>query len=241
MNALATFSAVEYGDAPPPMRSDRAELQEAHLSGVFVRRLIGLDTVVITKTRAGFDRAAVDACQAVVRECTRIGRVKFLVFDFAQVDEAGDSASESFGDLVSQVANLIMLTPVVSIALARGPMRGADLELALACNILVGEEGSSFRFDADPLASVRTYAFLAQKIGFVRAERLMDNARVLDAAEMQELMLLKEVLDAGAAARSLPDVMRKYIRRHNFFYGMHRAQRISAPYIHEFEPPARFS
>ena len=241
MNALATFSVSEHDGPPPSLRAERAGQEDAHLSGVIVRRLIGLDTVVISKTRPGFSRAAVEACAAVVRECARSSQVKFLVFDFAQTNEAGDGAGDGFGDLVSQVANLILLTPVVSIAIARGPMRAADLELALACNIMISEEGASFRFDVDPLASVRTYAFLAQKIGFVRAERLMENGQLLDPAGMQVLMLLKDILEPGATAKRLSEVMRKYLRRHNFFYGMHRAQRIAAPYIHQFDPPARFS
>jgi enoyl-CoA hydratase/carnithine racemase len=242
MNALATFPAIDLGEAPMSMRTDSSELlSEGVSSDVSVRRLIGLDTIVVSKSEPGFDAAAVEVCLSAVRECARGGRVKFLMFDFAQTEEADAEAADGFGELVSQVANLILRTSIVSIAVTRGPMRGADLELALACNILIGEEGATFKFDADPLASVRTYAFLAQKIGFVRAERLMENAQVLDTEEMKALMLLKEVLAPGSVAQGLSDVMRKYLRRHNFYYGMHRAQRITSPYVHQFDAPAQFS
>lgn len=198
-----------------------------------VRRLAEFEAVVVTKTVPGFDRNTVETAVRVVRETARLTDVKFLVLDFAHEGEANDEPAEGFSELVSQIANLVLYAPIVTVAVARGPLRGADLELALACNMLTGEEAARFSFDADPLVSIRTYAFLAQKIGFVRAERLMENGQVLGAAEMRDLLLLKEVLETGSGLKGLDGFLRRNLRRHNSSYGIYRAQRIATPLVAE--------
>ena len=116
-----------------------------HLSARLVsRRLDGLDALVVTKFVAGFDDACVDALRRIVGDAAagRPGRLKFLIFDFAH-REAGESAGgEGFEALVSEAANLILEAPVVSVAWSRGYMAGADLELARACRMIVGQGGA---------------------------------------------------------------------------------------------------
>ncbi len=135
--------------------------------------------------------------------------------------------------MVGEVANLILRAPVVSVAYVREFISGADLDLALACSMLVCEEGARFSFAADPVVSVTTYALLAQKIGFVRAERLMEREEVLDAAQMRELFLLKETTEAGSGLEGLEKFLHRSVRRHNSAYGIYRAQRIATPLIAE--------
>jgi enoyl-CoA hydratase/carnithine racemase len=157
----------------------------------------------------------------------RLGQLKFIAFDFAHPGDEEAMAGKGFDALVTDLADLILHAPVVSVGYARGSLSGADLELALACSMLVGEECARFSFAADPVSSVRTYGFLARKIGFVRAERLMERGEVLDAAQMRDLFLLKDVVKGGAGLAGLDQFLRHTLRRHNSAYGIYRAQRIA--------------
>jgi enoyl-CoA hydratase/carnithine racemase len=158
----------------------------------------------------------------------RYGQLKFLVVDFAHKGEAGPVGGEHVAALVSEAANLILKAPIVLVANARGPMAGVDLEFALACSMLIGEADVRFSFAADPIVSMGTYVFLAQKLGFVRAERLMERAESVDAQEMHDLLLLKDVADPGAGAEGVTRFLKRTARRYNSCCGIYRAQRMTA-------------
>lgn len=201
--------------------------------GLVERRLDDVDTLIVTKTRAGFDKPMVDALRQIVRDAAagRLGRLKFIVFEFSHDTSGPAIGAEGFHALITEVANLILKAPIVAVACARGHMEGADLEFALACSMLVGERGAQFSFADDPVAAMGVYSFLAQKLGFVRAERLMEGGEVLDADQMQELLLLKDVAEAGEGRAGLETFLRRTARRHNSCYGIYRAQRIAAPAV----------
>ena len=193
-----------------------------------VQRLDDLDTVILTKTMTGFDGACIAELRERLRDAAagRLGRLKFLVMDFAHNGHAGPANSDEFDALITEAANLILSAPIVLIANARGPMAGADIEFALACSMLVGEAGAQFSFAEDPIVSMETYGFLAQKLGFVRAERLMESGEILTAHQMQELLLLKDVIDDSEGLRGF---LAKTARRHNSCYGIYRAHRMASP------------
>ncbi len=199
--------------------------------GLIERRLDDLQTLVVSKTRAGFDRPMVEALRLIVRDAAagRLGGLKFLAFDFCHHSQGHAGGAEGFPALVAEVANLILKAPIVAVACARAHMEGADLEFALACSMLVGERGAQFSFADDPLSATGIYGFLAQKLGFVAAERLMEGAEVLGADEMRALLLLKDVAEPGDGVAALEQFLRRTARRHNSCYGIYRAQRITAP------------
>ena len=205
------------------------------LLGGRVHRLEDVETLILTKSVAGLQPGWVEPTREVVRDAAagRMGRIKFLAFDFAHVGEGEAMAGEGSRGLVGEVANLILKAPIVSIAYVREHVSGADLELALACSMLVCEEGARFSFAADPVDAVATYALLAQKIGFVRAERLMEREEVLNATQMRDLYLLKETTEAGSGLEGLERFLRRTVRKHNSAYGIYRAQRIATPLIPE--------
>ena len=214
---------------------DRIRVSHGFLSdGVAWHRLDHVETLVVTKTVAGFDKACVQALNELIVDARsgRLGPLKFLVLDFAHAGAEDAIGAEGFDSLVSNAADLILDAPIVSIACARAHMTGADLEFALGCSMLIGEQGTEYSFKSDPLTSLGIYGFLAQKIGFVRAERLMERDEVLGVAEMRDLLLLKEVADKGAGLEGLERFLRKRARRHNSCYGIYRAQRIAAPSIY---------
>lgn len=201
-----------------------------------VHRLEDAQSIVIGKQVEGFEPDWLDSARRLVRDAAagRLGPVKFLAFDFAHGGETGRPSDERSARFVGEVATLILRAPVVSVAYVRDYVSGPDLELALACNMLVCEQGARFSFAGDPVVSVATYALLAQKIGFVRAERLMENEQVLDAAQMSELLLVKETTAAGSGMSGLEQFLTRSVRRHNSTYGIYRAQRIATPLITDF-------
>ena len=189
------------------------------------------EALVIRKDFAGLSAEWVAQARQLVRSAVAggFGEIKFLVFDLAAA--AGDEAprSEDAHLLLGEIANLILHAPIVTIAHARKTVGGADLELALACNMLICDEQAAFSFAADPVEAVATYVLLAQKIGFVRAERLMEREDLLSAAQMRELLLLKDTTAPGLGG--LEDFLVRAHRRHNSAAAMYRAQRIATPLI----------
>ena len=232
------LQAAVLGHAPDAWRPaivDPAKTLLSSVEGLSARRVDAFDALVITKTAPGFDQAAVGGLRALVAEAAagRLGVLKFLVFDFAHDGFPLSIAADGFTSLVAEIETLILAAPVVSIACARANLAGADLEFALACSMTVAEADKRFSFAADIAASVGTYGLLAQKIGFVRAERLMETGEIVGAAHLDELMLLKEVLEADGGPDGLDAFVAKMARRYNASYGIYRAQRMAMRPVHD--------
>lgn len=206
------------------------------MSGGLAQRLESAQAIVVSKYVEGLGASWLEQARRLVRDAAagRLGPLKFLAFDFAHANEAGLASDEACARFVGEIATLILRAPLVSVAYVRDYISGADLELALACNMLVCEEGARFSFAGDPVVSVATYALLAQRIGFVRAERLMEGEQVLNAAQMRELLLLKDTTPRGSGMAGLEHFLTRSVRRHNSAYGIYRAQRIATPLITDF-------
>jgi enoyl-CoA hydratase/carnithine racemase len=205
------------------------------VEGLTEHRFGDLDAFVVSKSSPGFSDACIDRLREIIRDAAagRLGHLKFLVFDFAHSGEAGPRGDSAFQALVTEAANLILQVPIVLVANARGLMSGADLEFALACSMLIGEAGARFSFSADPIVSIGTYGFLAQKIGFVRAERLMESGDVLDAQQMHDLLLLKHVTESGAGLDGIASFLTRTAKRYNSCYGIYRAHRMATGAIRD--------
>ncbi|MEI7932528.1 MAG: enoyl-CoA hydratase [Alphaproteobacteria bacterium] len=217
-----------------PVLVDTLPVLVSGVRSLSVRRNETLEAIIVSKTAPGFSRQTVEALRRVVRELAagRLGKVNFLVLDLAHEGFALSTAEEGFDDLLAEIETLILAAPVISIAAARADLAGADLELALACSMMVGREDVRFSFAADLLVSIGAYALLAQKLGFVRAERLMESGEILDANQMRDLCLLKDVLETDGAA-GIEAYLRKTARRHNAWCGVYRAQRVTSPAVHQ--------
>ena len=207
-------------------REDRARNE-----GLIEHRIPALQTLVITKLVAGFDDDCVESLRRIVEDAAagRRGPLKFLVLDFAHHVERDSEGGADFNRLVNDVAQLILRAPIVSVACVRAHFAGADLELALACNMMIAQTGRRFSFAADPTLSLATYGFLSQKIGFVGAERLMENGDSVDAEQMRDLLLVKAILEHGAGFGEVEQYLARTLRRHNSAYAIYRAQRIASP------------
>lgn len=191
--------------------------------------------LVIRKNFAGLSEEWVDQVRQIVKTAADggYGALKFLVFDLAAEGGASAPRGDSAKLLLGEIANLILSASIVTVAHVRRFVEGADLELALACSMMTCEEGARFSFAADPVESVATYALLSQKIGFVRAERLMDQDEPLTAGQMLDLLLLKSTTQSGPGLDGLEALLLRVSRRHNSAAAMYRAQRIATPLIPE--------
>lgn len=195
-------------------------------------RLQDCQALVVSKTGPGLDAETIAALRGVIgaAAAARLGRPKYLVLDFAAPSGgSADAAPEGFDELTGELGNLVLKAPVVPVALVRAPIGGADLELALTCSMVLAETTAVFDFDADPLQALGLYGLLAHKIGFVRAERLMERGHGVSAAEMKDLLLVKELAPAGEGGAVLEAFLQRHMRRHNSFHSIYRAQRIVAP------------
>jgi enoyl-CoA hydratase/carnithine racemase len=191
-----------------------------------------LDALVVTKSLPGFDKASVDTLAALVGAIARgdFAGLKYLVLDFAHRGGAGKTESAmGFEDLVAAHAELILDAPIITIAWARSFMIGADLDFALHCSVLAAQRGARFSFDGDPMALFGVYAALARKIGFVKTERLIENGEILEADDMRDLLVAKDVVEAEAGMAPIERYLRQSARRFNSSQAIFRAQRMATP------------
>lgn len=191
------------------------------------------EALVVSKAGPGFDSASVAAVSAILRSVVagEQGALKFLVFDFAQAGGAITSAPDGFSDMVAANAELIVDTPVISLAWARGAMTGLDFDFAMNCSAIVAEQGARFSFAGDPFDLLGLYAALGRRIGFAKAERLIESDRALAPQEARDLMIVKDVVVAGQGVEGIADYLSQFERRYNASHAIFRARRMAEPPI----------
>ena len=197
--------------------------------------LTNQDFIVLSKDQPGFTpqqiaqfRQAIDAAAEGA-----FGEIRYLILDLASDTPAAAADDPDFLELAGAVETLVRWTTIIPVACVRGQAAGADLELALAANILVSDTNARFSFAVEPTSALGLYGSLARKLGFVSAERLMDQAKTLTAEQMAELFLVKEVLDLGQDMDPLWSFLERIGRRHNSSYAIYRAQCMAAPSIYK--------
>jgi hypothetical protein len=208
-----------------------------------LHRFDDLDTLLVSKLEPGFDPDSVEGLSLLLEHVStdRLQGLKYLVYDFAHRGDGEPTAADGFDELASANARLILDAPVISIGWARTYLKGVDLDFALSCSMIVADRDARFCFEADLTSAVGIYGALAQKLGFMKAERLMENGEVLTAAQMQELGLVKHIVESGQGFGGAESYVRQCGRRHNASYSMFRAQRITAPPVRRQSPAATAS
>jgi len=187
------------------------------------------DTLVVSKRRPGFDAEAVRSLTALLEAIAsgEVAGLKYLVFNFCHDSgKEGAERAAGFDALVSANAELILNAPVITIAWVPSDMRGSDLEFAMSCSSIVALGKAQFHFDQASADSFGLYNALSQKIGFVKAERLFENEKVLGAHEMEELLLAKHASDADESQSGIESYVGWLSRRYNASCGIFRAQRM---------------
>ncbi len=226
-NRLRSFGKLkpEYQNRP----ANPNALAPQHRQILFLSRLTNINTVVIRKISAGFPESCVRTLQQTFGdiEAGRLGELKFVVFDFAHADDRAEPKGSGFERLMERLIDLVVASPVITIAWARGKMRGADLEFALRCSALLADPAATFSFDCAPERIGSLYAVLTRRLGQVRTERLLESGDTLDAAAMRDLCLVKDLVDTHDGLAAIEPYLLCYARRYNGNLAILRAQRMA--------------
>lgn len=191
------------------------------------------EVLVLSKPRRGFSKHELarfaDTLDAAVDG--RFPKARYLVLDFHTAAPDGGFVSPEFNRLAANIETLVSRSPLIAAACVRGRIGGGDLELALACNMMVADMGAEFHFAADQ-GSLGLYGSLATKLGYVFAERIMEQGAILTAEQMKDKLLLRDVLDLSEGLDPLWRFLDRTSRRHNASWAIFRAQRMAAPSIY---------
>lgn len=201
-------------------------------TGVRTHWLRQREALVLSKTRPGFDRASAQKISGVLREIAggEQPQLRFLVFDFAEGAGAA-VAPDGFAEMVAATAELIIDTPVITIAWARSLLAGLDFDFAMNCAAIVAEKDACFSFAGEPFDLFGLYAAVGRRIGFSRTERLIESEQILSAGEARDLMLVRDVVPAQPEFSGISTYLTQFDRHYNASHAIFRAQRMAEPPI----------
>jgi enoyl-CoA hydratase/carnithine racemase len=210
-------------------RAKSSALAPQHRQILFLSRLTNINTVVIRKIAAGFPESCVRILEHTLGdiEAGGLGELKFVVFDFAHARDRAEPPGSGFERLLDRLIDLVVASPVITLAWTRGTMRGADLEFALRCSALLADPAAKFSFDCPPERIGNLYAVLTRRLGLVRAERLLESGETLEAAAMRDLCLVKDLVDTHDGLAAIETYLMCYARRYNGNLAILRAQRMA--------------
>ncbi len=202
-------------------------------AGVRVTWLKQCDALVVSKSRPGFGPAAVEVISDLltVVEKGEFPDLKFLVFDFNHGVGESARAADGFAEMVALNAGLIVDTPVIAVAWVRSFLSGFDFDFAMNCSVIVAETDARFSLAGEPFELFGLYAAIGRRIGFVKAERLIERDAALGAAEARDLMIVKDVVPAQAGHEGISAYLTQFERRYNASHAIFRAQRMAQPPI----------
>jgi len=196
---------------------------------LFLSRLKNINAVVVRKISPGFPEICVRTLEKIFSEIEagRLGELKFVVFDFAHAGDPAEPSGKEFERLTDRLTNLVVASPVITVAWTRGTMQGADLEFALRCSALLADPAAKFSFDCAPERIGNLYAVLTRRLGLVRTERLLESGDTLDATTMRDLCLVKDLVDTHDGLAAIETYLMYYARRYNGNLAILRAQRMA--------------
>jgi enoyl-CoA hydratase/carnithine racemase len=191
------------------------------------------EVLVLSKPRRGFSRQELARFGETVDAAIdgHFPKARYLLLDFHTAAPDAGLVSPEFNRLAANIETLVSRSPLIAAACVRGRIGGSDLELALACNMLVADAGAEFHFAAEQ-GSLGLYGSLATKLGYVFAERIMEQGATLTAEQMKDKLLVREVLDLAEGLEPLWRFLDRTSRRHNASWAIFRAQRMAAPSIY---------
>ena len=95
---------------------------------------------------------------------------------------------------------------VQSIALVQGDALGGGFEIALACNLIVAEEGATLGFPESLFGlfpGMGAYSFLRRRVGGQRAQRMILDAHLYTATELHALGVVDFVVPRGTGIEAV--------------------------------------
>ncbi len=110
--------------------------------------------------------------------------------------------------------------PVTTISLVQGDAMGGGFEAALCNNVVIAERSARFglpevMFNLFP--GMGAYSLLARRVGPVRAERMILDGRLYDAAELHEMGVVDILAEDGEGEKAVYEYMAQHARRRNAF------------------------
>ncbi|MCW2241166.1 enoyl-CoA hydratase [Azospirillum canadense] len=122
------------------------------------------------------------------------------ISEFATV-RADAAQAAAYEEAVSAATDALVQAPVPTVAAVRGVCYGGGLELALCCDLRLGDDTARFRMPGARLGL--GYAFplvqlIVQRVGATAAADLLFSARVLSAADAASLGILQRVEPAAS-------------------------------------------
>jgi len=211
---------------------DEAELSvnDGGLSTIWLK---DRQALVLRKTRPGFDAAAINTITDILSAIDRgeLSEIRYLVYDFAHGVREAPRPAEGFSEIAAENSELIVDTPVITLAWARGLMSGADFDFAMQCSAIVAEKTAHFSFSGDPADLLGLYAAVGRTLGFVKAERLMDSNRALAAEDAHELLIVRDVVEPQPGVAAIERYLAQFGRRYNASHAIFRAQRMVQPVV----------
>lgn len=196
---------------------------------IFLSRLTNINTVVIRKISPGFPDNSVRTLEKICSkiEAGRLNELKFVVFDFAHACDREEPSGRGFERLVDRLIDLVVASPVITLAWSRGKMQGSDSEFALRCSALLADPAAKFSFDCAPERIGNLYPVLTRRLGLVPTERLLESGGTLDAAAMRDLCLVKDLVDTHDGLAAIETYLMCYARRYNGNLAILRAQHMA--------------
>lgn len=215
-----------------PYLHSQSELSvnEGYLSTVWLK---DRQALVLRKTRPGFDAPTIRAITGLLAAIDRgeLNEIRYLVYDFAHGLRESTKPAEGFGDIAAQNSELIVDTPVITLAWARGLMSGSDFDFAMHCSAIVAEKTAHFSFSGDATDLLGLYAAVGRTLGFVKAERLIENNAALTAEEARDLLIVRDVVESQAGIGAIERYLAQFGRRYNASHAIFRAQRMVQPIV----------
>ena len=117
--------------------------------------------------------------------------------------------------------------PVTSISLMQGDAMGGGFEAALCNNVVIAERSARFGlpevlFNLFP--GMGAYSLLARRVGAVRAEKMILDGRLFDAAELHEMGVVDVLAEDGEGEKAVYEYMAKNMRRRNAYQSVLKAR-----------------
>lgn len=189
--------------------------------------------LVLHKTRPGFDAMTIRTITELLAAIDRreLNDIRYLVYDFAHGAREAPKPAEGFGEIAAQNSELIVDTPVITLAWARGLMSGSDFDFAMHCSAIVAEKNAHFSFSGDPSDLLGLYAAIGRTLGFVKAERLIEHNAAITAEEARELLIVRDVVEPQAGIATMEQYLTQFGRRYNASHAIFRAQRMVQPVV----------
>lgn len=125
---------------------------------------------------------------------------------------------------------------VRSIALVQGDALGGGMELALACQVIVAEEGTELGlpevlFGLFP--GMGAYSFLSRRVAPQLAERLILEGRILPAEELHRMGIVDILAPRGEGDRVVRELVQQEQRAPQAHLAFNRVRRVANPVTRE--------